>query len=156
MFFLLTLAIMKSTKLQIYRQILTCSKMIFCSRSSNYLELFWIFVVVFTIFVIAYIYLKCFGKKPNEGEINKHLKKAQYKSLRFSSEGLESQTQPGPQDVDSQDCTYLTPVSKDKANSDICHSYENVEIIQETKTAKSLQTCKWVKFHSWCWTSKCL
>lgn len=91
-----------------------------------------IFVVVFTIFVFAYIYLKCFRKKTNEGEINKHRKNAQYKSLRFSSAGPESQTQPGPQEEDSQVCTYLTPVFKDKANSDICHSYENVEIVQET------------------------
>nr|XP_034321958.1 uncharacterized protein LOC117688233 [Crassostrea gigas] len=91
-----------------------------------------IFVVVFTIFVFAYIYLKCFRKKTNEGEINKYRKNAQYKSLRFSSGGPESQTQPGPQEVDSQVCTYLTPVCKDKANSDICHSYENVEIVQET------------------------
>lgn len=93
-----------------------------------------IFVVVFTIFVFAYIYLKCFRKKTNEGEIIKHRKNAQYKSLRFSSGGPESQTQPGPEEVDSQVCTYLTPVFKDnlKANNDIYHSYENVEIVQET------------------------
>lgn len=91
-----------------------------------------LFVIVFTIFVVSYIYLKCFRKTTKEGEINKHQKKAQYKSLSFTAVGPESQTQPGPREQDSPDSTYLTPVFKNKVNSDTCHSDENIEIVHET------------------------
>lgn len=86
-----------------------------------------LFVIVFTIFVTAYIYLKCFRKTTNEGEINKHQKKARYKSLSFTAVGPESQTQSVPREQDSTDCLYLTPVFRGRANSETCHSDENIE-----------------------------
>lgn len=91
-----------------------------------------IFVIVFTIFVIAYIYLKCFRKKANESEFDKHQTEAQYTSLRFSAVGPESRTQPRSREQDNTDCTYLTPVFRDRANSDICQLDENADIVQET------------------------
>lgn len=91
-----------------------------------------VFVIVFTVFVITYIYIKCFRKTTNEGEIKKPQKEAQYKSLSFSRVEPESQTQQGPQKQESTDCTYLTPVFRDRANNDNYHSDENLEIVQET------------------------
>lgn len=99
-----------------------------------------LFVIVFTIFVMAYIYLKCFRKTTNKGEINEHQKNAQYKSLSFTAVEPESQTQPGPREEDCPDSTYLTPMFKDKVNSDTCHSDENIEIVQET-TFQRRQNC---------------
>lgn len=75
----------------------------FCVRVVQIIVSFiGLFVIVFTIFVIAYIYLKCFRKTINEGEINKHQKKAQYKSLSFTAVEPESQTQPGPREQEQQ------------------------------------------------------
>lgn len=91
-----------------------------------------VFVIVFTIFVIAYIYTKCFRKTTNQGQTNINQSGAQYKSLSFNGVGPESETQPGPQEEDSADCTYLTPVFGDKAYSDTSNSDKNVESIQET------------------------
>lgn len=91
-----------------------------------------LFVIVFTIFVITYIYLKCFRKTTKESKINEHQSEANYKSLSFDVAGPESQTQPGPQEQESTDCAYLTPMFKDSANYDTCHSDENIEIVQET------------------------
>lgn len=91
-----------------------------------------LFVIVFTIFVITYIYLKCFRKTTNEGKIDEHQREANYKSLSFDVDGPENQTQLGPQEHESADCAYLTPVFRDKANNDNCHSNENIEMVQET------------------------
>lgn len=101
-----------------------------------------LFVTVFTIFVIAFIYLKCFRKTTNDGKANKHQKKAQYNSLSFTAVEPESQTQPGPQEQDITDCTYLTPVFRNRTNSDNCHSDENVEIVQETSFQRQLNRYK--------------
>lgn len=105
-------------------------------------SLIGLFVIVFTIFVITYIYIKCFRKTTNEGEINEHQNGAQYKSLSFSAVEPESQTQPGLQEQDSTDCTYLTPVFSDRTSCDNCHSDENIDIVQETsfKTQQSRHT----------------
>lgn len=81
---------------------------------------------------MAYIYLKCFRKTTNKGEVNEHQKNAQYQSLSFAAVEPESQTQPGPREEDCPDSTYLTPMFKDKVNSDTYHSDENIEIVQET------------------------
>lgn len=90
-----------------------------------------LFVIVFTIFVITYIYMKCFRKTTNEVEINV-MKEAQYQALSLSAVEPESETQSGPRQQESADCAYLTPVFRDKVNSDSCHSDENVGIFQET------------------------
>lgn len=95
-------------------------------------SLIGVFVIAFIIFVIAYIYIKCFRKSTIEGKINENQNEAQYKSLSFSAVEPESQMQPGPQEQDSTDCTYLTPVFRDRNSCDNCHSDENIEIVQET------------------------
>lgn len=91
-----------------------------------------VYVIVFSIFVIAYIYLKCFRKTRNEGEINYHQNDAQYKSLSFSAVGPQNQTQQGQQEQYRSDSTYLTPVFRDRAISGRCHLVEKVDIVQET------------------------
>lgn len=91
-----------------------------------------VFVIVFTIFVIAYIYTKCFRKTTTQGETNENQCGAQYKSLSFIGVGPESETQPEPQEEDRADLTYLTPLFGDRANSDTSNSDKNVESIQET------------------------
>lgn len=91
-----------------------------------------VFVIVFTIFVITHIYMKCFRKTTNEVEINVR-KEAQYKALSLSAIGSKSEIQPGARQKESTDCTYLTPVFKDTADSEeACHTDENVMIFQET------------------------
>lgn len=91
-----------------------------------------LFVIAFTIFVIAYIYLRCFRKTVYESEFNQHQKEAQYTPLSFSAAGPKSQTQQEPREQDSTYCTYLTPVFRDRTNSDTCHLDKLVEIVQET------------------------
>lgn len=76
-----------------------------------------VFVIVFTIFVITYIFTKCCRKTTNEVEIEVR-KKAQYKALSLRAVEPESETQLGHQQHESTDCNYLTPVFKDGANRD--------------------------------------
>lgn len=90
-----------------------------------------VFVIVFTIFVITYIYMKCCRTTTNEVETEGH-KEAQYKALSLSAVEPESERQLGHQQQESIDCNYLTPVFKDSANSDDCRSDENVGIFRET------------------------
>lgn len=99
-----------------------------------------VFVIVFTIFVITYIYMKCFRRSTNESEIHEHQIEAQYKSLSFSRVEPESQTQPGPQEQTNAACTYLTPVFRERGSSDNSHTDETIEIIQET-SFKRQQNC---------------
>lgn len=92
------------------------------------LSLIGVFVIVFTIFVITYIYFKCFRKTTNDGEMKvKHLK-TQYNSLSFDADDIQ------PEQVDqvSTDCTYLTPVYRRSNKSDTSSSDEIVEIFRET------------------------
>lgn len=95
-------------------------------------SLIGVFVIVFTMFVITYIYIKCFRKTTREGEISENQNEAEYKTLSFSAVEPESQTQPRPQGQSGTDCTYLTPVFRDMISCDNCHSDEKIEIVQET------------------------
>lgn len=90
------------------------------------------FVIVFTIFVITYIYFKCFRKTSNEDKIKEKNLKAQYKSLRFGPDDHESRIQPEPEEQVSTECTYLTPVFRRSDNCDTNCSDEIVEIFEET------------------------
>lgn len=98
------------------------------------LSLIGVFVIVFTIFVITYIYFKCFRKTTNDGEMKeKHLHvKAQYNSLSFDANDTESRIQPEQVEQVSTDCTYLTPVYRRSDNNDTSSSDEIVEIFKET------------------------
>lgn len=93
------------------------------------LSLIGVFVIVFTIFVITYIYFKCFRKTSNEDEMKEKHLKAQYNSLSYDAGDTESRIQP---EQEEQDCTYLTPVYRRSDNSDTSCSDEIVEIFKET------------------------
>lgn len=93
------------------------------------LSLIGVFVIVFTIFVITYIYFKCFRKTTNDGEMKEKHLKAQYNSLRFDADDTESRIQP---EQEEQEGTYLTPVYRRSDNSDTSCSDEIVEIFKET------------------------
>lgn len=96
------------------------------------LSLIGVFVIVFTIFVITYIYFKCFRKTTNDGEMKvKHLK-TQYNSLSFDADDTESRIQPEQEEQEGTDCTYLTPVYRRSNKSDTSSSDEIVEIFRET------------------------
>lgn len=58
-------------------------------------------VIVLTILVIYYIYLKCFWKTRNEGEINEHQRGVNYRSLGCNAVRSEGQMQRGPQEQES-------------------------------------------------------
>lgn len=55
-------------------------------------------VILLTISVINYIYLKCFWKTTKEGEINEHQRRANYRSLSYDAVRFERRKQPGPQE----------------------------------------------------------
>lgn len=90
-----------------------------------------VFVIFFSIFVISYIYMKCFRKTTNEVEINER-KEAQYTALSVSAVEPENETQQAYRQQENTNCTYLTAVFKDRAHNETCHSGENVRIFQET------------------------
>lgn len=74
-------------------------------------------VIALIILAINYIYHKCFWKKPNEVEINEHQRGANYSSLSYDAVRFKRRTQPGPQEQERTDCTYLTPVFWDKTTT---------------------------------------
>lgn len=77
--------------------------------------------------------MKCFRKTTNEVEITcEGRKEAQYKALSLSAVEPKRERQLGPQQQESTDCTYLTPVFIDSANSDACRWDENVGFFRET------------------------
>lgn len=80
-------------------------------------SLLGICVIVLTKLVINYICFKCFWKTTNEGEINEHQRVANYRSLSYDAVRCERRKQPGPQGQESTECTYLTPVFRDKTNT---------------------------------------
>lgn len=90
-----------------------------------------VFVIFFSLFVISYIYMKCFRKTTNEVEINER-KEAQYTALSVSAVEPENETQQAYRQQENTNCTYLTAVFKDRAHNETCHSGENVRIFQET------------------------
>lgn len=58
-------------------------------------------VIVLIILVINYIYLKCFWKTRNEGEINEYQRGANYISLSCNAVRSEGRMQSGPQEQES-------------------------------------------------------
>lgn len=94
-------------------------------------SLIGVFVIVFTIFVITYIYFKCFPKTSNEDEMKEKHLKAQYSSLSFGDDP-ESRVQPEQEEQVGTDCAYLTPVFRRSDNCDACCSDEMVEIFKKT------------------------
>lgn len=96
------------------------------------LSLIGVFVIVFTIFVITYIYFKCFRKTTNDGEMKEKHLKGQYNSLSFEANDTQSRIQPEQVEQVSTDCTYLTPVYRRSDDNVTSSSDEIVEIFKET------------------------
>lgn len=90
-----------------------------------------IFVIFVVIFVMTYVYFKCFRKTTDAGQVKNKDFQAHYKSLSFNAEVQKSEEQPELQEQLNLECTYLTPVIRCSYNSDASLSVENDEIIQE-------------------------
>lgn len=90
-----------------------------------------VFVLFFSIFVVTYVYFKCFQTKTHQCQTEKNDLQAQYKSLSFSADQNESLAQPGPMEQMSTSCTYLTPMFRRSDDGSTNHSIENEETFQE-------------------------
>lgn len=103
------------------------------------ISLIGVFVFFFAIFVLTYIYFKCFRKTTNaSGGVRENECQAQYKSLSFGA--VESQLiplNPGQQGRVNTDFTYLTPVFSGNESRESRRTGENElrnenEILPET------------------------
>lgn len=98
------------------------------------ISLIGVFVFFFAIFVLTYIYFKCFRKtttdssreRENEGQ-------AQYKSLNFDAMEPQIPLHPETQEIVNTDITYLTPVFSRNDNQESWGTEEN-EIRNENET----------------------
>lgn len=93
-----------------------------------------IFVLLFAIFVFAYIY-KCFQKTTFAGGMKESDWKTQYKSLSFGTVKPECSLSQEPQEHDNVDSTYLSPVfnrtgSSERSLDEIARLQKN-EILPE-------------------------
>lgn len=77
-----------------------------------------IFVLLFAIFVFAYIY-KCCQKTTFAGGMKESDRKTQYKSLSFEAVKPECSFSQEPQEHDNVDSTYLSPVFSRTQSSEI-------------------------------------
>lgn len=90
-----------------------------------------IIVIFFVIFVVTYVYFKCFRKTTDADQVKNKDLQAHYKSLSFSTNGQKSPVQPELQEQLNLECTYLTPVIECSYYSDTSQSVENDEILHE-------------------------
>lgn len=90
-----------------------------------------IIVIFFVIFVVTYVYFKCFRKTTDAGQVKNKDLQVHYKSLSFSTDAQKSRVQPEMQEQLNLECTYLTPVIRYSYDSDTSQSVENNEILQE-------------------------
>lgn len=90
-----------------------------------------VFVLFFSIFVVTYVYFKCFQTKTHQCQTEIIDLQAQYKSLSFSADQNESLAQPEPMEPMSTSCTYLTPMFRRSDDGSTNHSIENEETFQE-------------------------
>lgn len=72
--------------------------------------LFGVFVLSFIVFVIAFIYLIFFRKKPNSIETKESEWKAPYQSLHLDSVGIQNTPYPVSSERSNADSAYLSPV----------------------------------------------
>lgn len=86
-------------------------------KNNIVISLLGIFVLFFSVFVISYIYLKCFRKKAIASVINASELQAQYKSLNISLIEPENTVQPAHPGRTEMDSAYLLPVfSRNEVN----------------------------------------
>lgn len=90
-----------------------------------------VFVLFFSIFVVTYVYFKCFRTNTHQCQTERNDLQAQYKSLRFRAEQHERLAQTEPQEQVRTSSTYLTPMFRGNDDGSTHHSIENEETFQE-------------------------
>lgn len=89
-------------------------------------SLIGVFVFFFAIFVVTYIYFKCFRKTSNaSGGVRETEWQAQYKSLSFDAVESQIPFHSEPQGRANTDFTYLTPVFNRNETREIRRTGEN-------------------------------
>lgn len=87
-------------------------------KNSALITLFGIFVLICSIFVIAYIYFKCLKKNQNRSAKNQNGGQAQYKLLGLGAPDTRSISYPEQQVLSNTDPTYLSPVFSQTESSE--------------------------------------
>lgn len=100
-------------------------------KNSVALSLFGIFVLFFSVFVIAYIYLKCFRK-----DLNNKSKKSSEWQVEYRSLSLDTRLPPGeayeePREQMIADSAYLSPVFSRNGGNEISSNDSN-DVSRET------------------------
>lgn len=90
-----------------------------------------VFVLFFSIFVVTYVYFKCFRTNTHQCQTERNDLQAQYKSLSFRAEQHESLANTEPQEQVRTSSTYLTPMFRGNDDGSTHHSIENKETFQE-------------------------
>lgn len=92
------------------------------------------FVISFFIFVLTYMYFKCFRKATQTTHIQENEGLPQYKSLNFDQVEHQSLVHPEPQRrlITNADSMYLSPVSSRNESSEQRRSRKHDDILQET------------------------
>lgn len=93
-------------------------------KNSVVITLFGIFVLVCSIFVIAYIYFKCHKRNNNASGISQN--EGQYKLLNFTAPETQSTAYQEQQMPSNADPMYLSPVFSHTESSDV-HGYQENE-----------------------------
>lgn len=101
-------------------------------KNNIVISLLGIFVFFFSVFVMSYIYLKCFRKKSVTGVINASESKAQYKSLNINLVEPENTVQPEPSRRIEMDSAYLLPVFSRNEDSEFEIKFKSDKPILDT------------------------
>lgn len=80
-------------------------------KNTVFIGLFGVFILIFSVFVFAYIYFKCFKKNSNFYKMKEKELQGQYESsLRFDVVDPQMATFHEPQGQDNGDSVYISPV----------------------------------------------
>lgn len=101
-------------------------------KNNIVISLLGIFVFFFSVFVMSYIYLKCFRKKSITSVINASESQAQYKSLNINLVEPENTAQPVPTRRIEMDSAYLLPVFSRNEDSEFEIKLESDKPILDT------------------------
>lgn len=94
-------------------------------KNSALINLFGVFVLVCSIFVIAYIYFKCHRKNHNASGINQNEGQAQYKLLSLAALDTRNTAYSEQQASSNTDPMYLSPVFSSTESREIHGFQEN-------------------------------
>lgn len=106
-------------------------------KNNIVISLLGVFVFFFSVFVISYIYLKCFRKKAIASVINASESQAQYKSLNVDLVEPENTVQPAHPRRMEMDSAYLLPVFSRNEVSDFEIKLESDKPILDTNVHSS-------------------